>query len=224
MLENGTLISLFCGGLSVETKLAPYFNKIICNDKQEYLIDLYKALQNGWIPPDTVSEEEYKHIKQHKEENRPLTAFVGFGCSFGGKWFAGYARHGTKGKHSQEKSSCDESKRALLRDIGILKNAEFISKDYKDVTLAPDSVIYADPPYKNKMAAYGLKEKFDTDEFWEYMREISKEHDVFISELEAPEDFVPIWEKQVLRQLSNCSAPNFISKEKLFIHNSRVNI
>ena len=32
-----TLVSLFCGGLSVEVKLSQYFNKIICNDKQEYL-------------------------------------------------------------------------------------------------------------------------------------------------------------------------------------------
>lgn len=212
-----TLVSLFCGGLSVETKLAPYFDKVICNDKQEYLIELYKALQNGWQPPDSLSEEEYKYIKEHKDENKALTAFVGFGCSFGGKWFGGYGRHGTKDKHASERSMCEESKRALLRDIGILYNCEFLCLDYRDVPLPDSCVVYADPPYKGKMAAFGLKEKFDIDEFWDYMRVISKEHKVYISELEAPDDFKAIWEKPVLRQIANCNAENFVANEKLFV-------
>lgn len=90
--SKGTLVSLFCGGLSVETKLQSHFSKIICNDKQEYLISLYKAVQNGWLPPEELTEEEYKYIKNHKDENKALTGFVGFGCSFGGKWFGAVKR------------------------------------------------------------------------------------------------------------------------------------
>lgn len=214
-----TLVSLFCGGLSVEVKLSQYFNKIICNDKQEYLIELYKAVQNGWIPPDVITEEDYKYIKEHKDENKALTGFVGFGCSFGGKWFGGYGRHGTKGQHAKERSMCQESKRGLLRDIEILKDAQFICSDYKDIVLPEKCVIYADPPYKNKLAAYGLKEKFDTEEFWEWCRTNSKEHDIFISELEAPSDFISIWERKILRQIDNCNGNMFKSTEKLFVYN-----
>lgn len=211
------LVSLFCGGLSVETKLAPHFEKVICSDKQKYLIELYKAVQNGWIPPDELTEADYKYIKDNPDENPALTAFAGFGCSFGGKWFGGYGRHGTKDKHALERSMCEESKRALLRDFAILKNVTFLNEDYRNIDIPDGAVIYADPPYKGKMAAYGLSETFDTNEFWNWVRETCKTHHVYVSELEAPDDFEPIWERQVLRQLANCNAENFKSNEKLFI-------
>lgn len=215
--ESHYFVSLFCGGLSVQTRLAPYFENVICNDKQEYLIELYKALQNGWEPPESLSEEEYRYIKAHKEENKALTAFAGFGCSFGGKWFGGYGRHGVKDNHAQERSMCEESRRALLRDLGILKKADFICQDYRDINLPERCVIYADPPYENKMAAFGLSESFDTDEFWDWCRKKSANHLIYVSELSAPEDFECIWERPVLRQLANCNADNFVAREKLFI-------
>lgn len=192
------------------------FKRVILNDKQEYLIELYKALQNGWTPPESLSEEQYRYVKEHKNEDKALTAFVGFGCSFGGKWFGGYGRHGVKDSHATERSMCEESARALLRDLEILKRAEFTCQDYREIEIPEGSVVYADPPYKNKMAAYGLTDHFDTDAFWDWCREKSENNYVYISELEAPEDFEVIWEKPVLRQLANCNAENFVAKEKLF--------
>ena len=223
--SKGTLVSLFCGGLSVETRLSKYFDKIICNDKQEYLIALYRAVQEGWIPPDSISEEEYKYIKNNKDEDKALTAFVGFGCSFGGKWFGGYGRHGTKGKHCAERSMCLESKSALLRDIDILKDATFLCEDYRDVVLPDGCVVYCDPPYKNTMSAYGLKTIFDSEEFWDWVRENSTEHHIYISELNAPDDFVPIWEKEKIRFINNNKTGNkdiFKVTEKLFVHESNI--
>ena len=210
------MVSLFCGGLSVETKLAPSFNKVICNDKQEYLIELYKAIQGGWEPPKELTEEDYKYIRENKDENKALTAFAGFGCSFGGKWFGGYGRHGTKDNHAKERSMCLESRSALLRDLKILENAEFVCKDYREVDLPDGSVVYCDPPYRGKMAAYGIKEQFDIDAFWQWVRDNSDKHKIFISELEAPDDFKCIWEHVVLRQMANCNADNFKATEKLF--------
>lgn len=215
--KNKTFCSLFCGGLSVETRLAPYFDNVILNDKQEYLIELYKAVQNGWLPPEQLTEEEYKYIKQNKDENKALTAFAGFGCSFGGKWFGGYGRHGVKGLHVYEKSMCEESRNALIRDIGILKNAKFVCKDYRDVEIPDGAIVYADPPYKNKMSAFGINEKFNSDEFWDWCRDNSKRYHIYISELEAPEDFIEIWRRPVLRQIANCNSDNFKAVEKLFI-------
>ena len=62
---------------------------------------MWKALQSGWEPPDIVTEAEYQYIKDHKDEDPALAGFVGFGCTFGAKWFAGYARdkrgHVTRG-------------------------------------------------------------------------------------------------------------------------------
>ena len=97
-----------------------------------------------------------------------------------------------------------------------LMDAEFICKDYHDVELPKDCVVYADPPYDNT-TGYG-KEKFNSEEFWKYMREISKEHIVFISEQTAPDDFVSIWEKPFTRTLDVNKNNQFKVTEKLFVH------
>lgn len=112
---------------------------------------------------------------------------------------------------------CEESKRALLRDLKILKNAEFVCEDYRELELPEGCVVYADPPYADKMAAFGLSEKFNNEEFWDWCRKNGKDHNIYISELSAPDDFEMIWEKPVLRQLANCNAENFVTTEKLFI-------
>lgn len=88
--SNNTLVSLFCGSCSIESKLAPNFDRVICNDKHKYLIEMFKALQNGYELPEYISEEQYKYIREHKDEDMALTGFVGFGCPFGGRFFEGY--------------------------------------------------------------------------------------------------------------------------------------
>lgn len=206
--RESTFLSLFCGSCAVECKVRG-FDNVILNDNHKYLIELYRGLQNGYQLPDDITEQQYKYVKEHKEEDLVLTGFVGFGCSFGGKWFGGYGR-------SKNRNHAGESKRALLRDIGILKNAEFICKDYRDVSLPDNCVIYADPPYNNT-TGYG-KEKFDSKEFWEYAREISQKHLMFISEQVAPDDFVVIWEKPFTRTLDVNKQNQFKVTEKLFIH------
>lgn len=52
---------------------------------------MWQALQQGWQPPEIITKDEYYYVKEHKDENPALTGFVGFGCSFGGKWFGGLA-------------------------------------------------------------------------------------------------------------------------------------
>ena len=56
------------------------------------------------------------------------------------------------------------------------------------------------------------------------MREWSKDNYVFISETTAPDDFVPIWEKDVHRSVSQSSKTRYKNEsdknktEKLYIH------
>ena len=89
-------VDLFCGACNVISKIDN--NRLrIANDKHEYLIAMWKALQEGWEMPDNISEEQYLYIKNHKDENKPLTGFVGFGLSYSGKWFGGYCRGGLIG-------------------------------------------------------------------------------------------------------------------------------
>ena len=208
-------VSLFCGTCSIESKVTGYSHKIL-NDKHEYLIALLNGVKNGNELPENISVEQYKYIREHKDEDKVLAGFVGFGCSFGGKWFGGYAKNKTGRNYAKE------GKKSLLKDMSTLMDAEFICKDYRDVELPDDCVVYADPPY-NGVTGYN-KEKFNSEEFWEYMRKISKDHLVFISELNAPDDFVEIWSKPFTRTMDVNKDNQFKSIEKLFIHKCNENI
>lgn len=207
--SNQTFVSLFCGSCSVESKVKEY-NKIICNDKHEYLIEMLKGVQDGYDLLEFITEEQYKYIKEHKDEDKILTGFVGFGCSFGGKFFGGYARNKTGTNYAAQ------SKRSLLKDMATLTTAEFSCLDYRDVIIPNGSIVYADPPYANTTTYQG--QKFNSEEFWEYMRKIAKNNQVFISEQVAPDDFTCIWEKPFTRTLDRNKENQFKVVEKLFTY------
>ena len=58
----------------------------IGNDINYYLIEMWKSLQKGWIPPDVVTEEEYRYYKKCQEiEDPAMVAFIGFIVSLGAK-------------------------------------------------------------------------------------------------------------------------------------------
>lgn len=120
-----TFVSLFCGGCAIETKLAPHFENVICNDLHPYLIAMYQALQNGYDLPENISEEQYRYIREHKDEDKALTGFVGFGCSFGAEWFSGYARNKRGDNYAKR------GRNAIMRDIENLKTAKFTCTDYR---------------------------------------------------------------------------------------------
>lgn len=190
---------------------------MICNDIDDYLISMWRSAQNGYVFPDTITKEEYEYIKNNKDIDKTLTAFVGFGCSYGGRWFQGYA------KNNKGYNYALAAKTSISNDIKYLKaNVDFENMDYRQIILPDNSVIYCDPPYINTKK-YITHQNFNTNEFWGYMRTISKNHLVIISELEAPDDFVSIWKKQKKRTLDVNKQNQFIVTEKLFIHKDTYN-
>lgn len=205
---GATFVSLFCGACSIESKIKA--DTKILNDKHEYLIEMFKALQNGYELPDEITKEQYEYIRNNLDEDKALSGFVGFACSFGGKWFGGYARDDKRGRNYTQ-----TGKRGLIKKMAGLQNATFISMDYKDVIIPNGSVVYADPPYANT-TAYGSEFKIDYDDFWDYMREISKNNIVFISEEHAPDDFECVWQKEVVRTLDKNLQNRPKKIEKLF--------
>ena len=87
--DKDAFVDLFCGSCNIISAIkAP---KRIANDLHKELIALHKAVQQGWIPPSVITEEDYKQAKYQEDH---LKSFVGFGCSFSGKYFGGYARGG----------------------------------------------------------------------------------------------------------------------------------
>ena len=107
--DNQPFVDLFCGSCNVISKIDD--NRLrIANDKHKYLIAMWKALQDGWLPPDKISREEYVFIRDNKDDSPYLAGFVGFACSFAGRWFEGYA-YNSKGYNY-----CLSSSRKIIRN------------------------------------------------------------------------------------------------------------
>ena len=161
MRGGDCFVSLFCGSCAVESKVQGFSRKLL-NDRHEYLIAMLQGVQQGYNLPEHITLEQYRYIRENKDADPVLAGFVGFGCSFGGKWFGGYARNKTGTNYAEQ------SKRSLLKDMATLQDAQFVCGDYRRLCIPPNSVIYADPPYNNTTGYTG--DKFDTTEFWIAMR------------------------------------------------------
>lgn len=152
----------------------------VASDGNRALIELYKALQNGWQPPEHISEEQYKNIKSNQKEDA-LTAFAMVGCSFSGKWAGGYTRC------NRGRNYAKDARNSLLRKLPKIIDVEFIHGLYDEHT-PKNMLIYCDPPYAGT-TGYKSLPKWDSEKFWDVMREWSKYNTVIISEYKAPEDF-----------------------------------
>lgn len=208
-----TYVEPFCGACNVATKVnIP--NKIL-NDKHPYLIAMWKALQNGWIPPTEVTEEDYKLIKEFKDDFPYLTGFVGFGCSFAGKYFGGYARDGKGGNYAIR------AKNSVLKKIDKIKTSEFLNKDFSELNFE-NSLIYCDPPYRNT-TQYNkqLLGEFNYPVFLEWVKEQSKNNIVLVSEYKynLPESAKIVFELDSKTSIRDKSDKVINTTEILFTYN-----
>lgn len=179
----------FCGGLSITcgVRCKHRFASDICAP----LITLYQALQAGWIPPDHVSLETYHHYRLNPDPNDPMTAFVGFGCAYSGRWFGGYARAIPRKDQTDGDSRgyAGESRRSLLRQIAACMDVVFFCRPYFQSD-PKRSVIYCDPPYAGTVGYDYTGQTWDAPAFWDWVRRIGDaDHVVVISEFSAPDDF-----------------------------------
>lgn len=183
----------------------------IGSDQHEDLIMMWQALINGWKPPMQISEEEYKEIRASQPS--ALRGFVGFACSFAGKWFGGYAR----GDHTNYTSCGANSLNKKTQKIAG-GNVEFVRASYEWITpyIMPGDVVYCDPPYA-KTTKYSIA--FDSDLFWEWVRANSKRATILVSEYNAPEDFTCVLEIATKTDLRSKENKVHERLERVFMHN-----
>lgn len=176
----------FVGGANMIDKVT---GNRMGNDSHEFLIALLVALRDGYRPPTDISKELYYAVKSKPQEYpKELVGFVGFLCSFGGKWWGGYAFN-KKGDNYAERGS-----RCLVKQAKNLDGVVFKSGSYLELEIPENSLIYCDPPYANTCK---YKDAFNHDIFWDWCRTQTKNgHTVFISEYSAPNDFVCVKEIQ----------------------------
>jgi len=211
-----TWVEPFVGGANMIDKVPKYFNRI-GYDINKYLISFFNEIQKGWLPPDNITLEQYKYIKQNKDKDFKMTLWAGIGCSYCGKWFGGYASdypESRRLKNGKLPNFQIEVRNGLLKQLPLIKNVEFICDSFENLSFE-NSLIYCDPPYKGTTK---YKDDFNHELFYKWCKEMkSKGNLVFISEYEMPNEFKCILEVETNTQLGNGSkSGNKKAIEKLF--------
>jgi DNA adenine methylase len=192
----------FCGAFSVGKHIiAPKRTGAdICLD----LILLLEAIRDGWEPPSEVSPEGYALLAE--AEPSALRGFVGFGCSFYGKFFGGYAREGCR-------DFVGQAKRSMLRLAPLIQGVSFYWEPYWEYAGDAD-VIYCDPPYAGttNFSSGG----FDNNQFWVWASREARRRTVFVSEYAAPEGWVAVWQKDYTVTMKDKAGKGIKRVESLF--------
>lgn len=212
--EGQYFVEPFCGGCNVTANVP---GNRISNDSNEYLIAMFEGLVSGEKYPERISPELYNDVKGcfrsgSNKYSLDFMGWVGFMASYRGTFFRGYSGSIVTAK-GESRDFISMAVRSIAKQIPKLQGVEFRSGDYKNLQLPEESIIYCDPPYMNT-AAY--RRSLNHDEFWQWCRErVYDGHKVYISEYQAPEDFVKIWEKPLQ---NNMSSDKRKATEKLFIY------
>ena len=196
----------FVGGCNVIDKVpGPRWG----NDFNNKLITMWQAVRDGWVPPETVTEDEYRTIRQDPCTSRDATvlhAFVACAGSWGGKWWGGYAR-------GEGRNFIAEGRRHVLKQAPKLADVVFTAGSYADLDVPYGSLVYCDPPYKGTTAYKGTG-VWDPAAFWAWAR-LQVEGNgcrVFVSEFEAPEGWECVLE---FRRKNDLNRKDVV--EKLFV-------
>ena len=211
-----TYIECFVGGANV-------IDKINCKykygyDRSDTLIALLVVAQNN---ADNILREGTRelwdkgknYVKNGVKPDDMTLAEIGameFLASFcNGGFPRGYAKNTDKRDYFQE------ARRNLEAQAPNLKGITFKCQNYWELEDIKGAVIYLDPPYQGtKIYGYANQPQMDYDYFWNWVRKISKDNIVYISEQTAPDDFEVVWEQEVTRTTNKEN--NFKAIEKLF--------
>lgn len=194
----------------------------MANDLNPYLIAMFKAVVDGWLPPTYVSAGDYHKIKASPDAYPPeLVGFVGVACAFAGKFLGTYARD-AKG-YSMRATTFNQSfknyalatRERILKDASLLQGVKFYNEDYKALIIPSQSVVYCDPPYVGA-EGYDFAGTFDHGEFWAWVRNTSMYHKVFVSEYVAPKDFKCVWSMERSENVASNRLKGTKKIERLF--------
>lgn len=205
---NQWYVEPFVGGANLIDKVQhPYKIGADCN---RYLIALLQYVQAGGQLPEEITKEEHQKVKEYMDSYPDwYVGFVGFICSYSGRFMAGYVRNNVLKKSGKVEHYQKEHINNLLKQN--LSDTTFIYSDYRSLDIPDNSVIYCDPPYSGTT---GYKDAFDSEAFWDWCRQMkAKGHQIYISEYNAPLDFACIWQKD---QNKNLGGTVQATVEKLF--------
>lgn len=211
----------FVGGANLIDKIN--FHTKYGSDINPYVIAVLKQAQKDVTAfPKDITLEQYKDIQHNKDGYEDwLVGFVGFGCSFGSRFFEGYARG--KQSNGTERNYALETYNNLNKQALNLQGIHFKCCDYKDINInIKDWVIYCDIPY-NDAKKYSGVSNFNHADFYKWCELMGKYNTILVSEYNMPDKFKCIWEKEtkVLLDSNRKQDDNKnIRTERLFIYES----
>ena len=198
--EGQCYVEPFVGGANMIDKVDEWR---IGADYNSDLINLLKGLQNGWIPKESYTKDDYVNAKNGLNTCKIETGYISINCSYSGKYWGRYAGQSNTAKGLRDYTN--ESYKNVIKQAPNLKGIEFFNTDYTELNIPANSIIYCDIPYKgtySEIEGYG-KLSFNHDHFYQWCREKKAEgHQIFISEYSMPDDFICVWEKEVKSSLS----------------------
>ena len=189
----------FCGMLGVYKHIPDFFDnkfknmKYKAGDINKSVIEMWKALQNGWKPNSkTISRKEFLKLSKNGKSS-PLKGFVGFHNGFMGKYFKPF----NKTTVTRNKNKIKE----LSNIADTLQDVKFKSGSYTQYSNLKNYIIYCDPPYYNKKNINkhifyydenGISFGWNQKKFLNWCLKMSKHNILFISGYTYPNNFEKI--------------------------------
>lgn len=224
MIEDNnikTYVEPFCGGCSIIEHIK--CDKKLAYDKSETLIALLKQIQEDIAKlPKDANRQMWDEGKAYVKDGTPLTTMtlaevgaIEFFASFSNGGFPrGFA------KNTETRNYYQEAYRNAEKQAPNLKDIEFNQSDYRNLPDFENCLIYCDSPYQGTKQ-YGYKKdnwsNTDFENYWNWVRKMSKKNIVVVSEQAAPDDFKCIWSCEAKR---TCGKTNdYKAVEKLFVYN-----
>lgn len=206
----------FVGSGATFMRLAPEFVRRTAGDAHPDLILMWQALAAGWEPPEHVSKEDYHRLK--KEPPSALRGLVGFGASFGGKWFGGYVDTCWDAHWKRDtKPYLKAARTSVLKAAPAFVGATVVHCDYREFSPDSSALVYCDPPYEGTLG-YGIPGGFDSVEFWRTAERWNEAGAlVIVSEAKAPAgwNILAERERKAMLRVAN-GGENEVRREALF--------
>lgn len=196
-------VDLCSGAGGVTHRLADVADRVVAVEAHPGLVALHKAVQSGWVPPEHVSEAEYQEVRRGNQTTA-IAAFVGFGCSFGGKWWGGYAR--TEAGNTSARNYALNARRAVLKETR--PNIDHVNADALTFEIDTE-VVYCDPPYEGT-TGYDAIAVAEDGSWWRRLADLaSPERACYLSEYAEPPPGIlarQVWEAPTKEGLRKAGA------------------